>query len=72
MGSPQLIYTGFLVLCYVVYFLRFLGSEEATKKSFPLLHVGDLLPSRADGEVASSFFDSIPEFWKIVKVSVTV
>ncbi|XP_075997152.1 man(5)GlcNAc(2)-PP-dolichol translocation protein RFT1 [Genypterus blacodes] len=46
----QLIYTGFLVLCYVVYFLRFLGSEKATQMCFPLLRVGDLLPSRADGE----------------------
>lgn len=39
------------MLCYAVYFIKFLGSEEAAKKSFPLHKVGDLLPSRADGEV---------------------
>lgn len=46
-----MLYTGSLVLCYAVYFIKFLGSEEAAKKSFPLHRVGDLLPSRADGEV---------------------
>uniref|UniRef100_A0A668ANQ4 Protein RFT1 homolog n=1 Tax=Myripristis murdjan TaxID=586833 RepID=A0A668ANQ4_9TELE len=50
-SAAQLVYTGFLVFCYVVYFLRFLGSEEATKKCFPLNHVGELLFCRADGEV---------------------
>ncbi|XP_029908462.1 protein RFT1 homolog [Myripristis murdjan] len=49
-SAAQLVYTGFLVFCYVVYFLRFLGSEEATKKCFPLNHVGELLFCRADGE----------------------
>ena len=47
----KLVYTGFLVLCYAVYFIRFLGSKEAAKESFPLCRVGDLLPCRADGEV---------------------
>lgn len=46
-----MVYTGVLVLCYVVYFLRFLGSKEATKKGFPLHSVGDLLPHKADGKV---------------------
>lgn len=31
--------------------MRFLGSEEAAKKRFPLQRVADLFPSRADGEV---------------------
>ncbi|XP_069007205.1 man(5)GlcNAc(2)-PP-dolichol translocation protein RFT1 isoform X2 [Embiotoca jacksoni] len=49
-SAAHMVYTGFLVLCYAVYFIRFLGSEEAEKKSFPLRRVGDLLPRRADGE----------------------
>ncbi|XP_026161991.1 protein RFT1 homolog [Mastacembelus armatus] len=49
-SAAHLVYTGFLVLCYVVYFIRFLGSEEATKKSFPLRCVGDLLPCKTDGQ----------------------
>uniref|UniRef100_H3CC36 Protein RFT1 homolog n=1 Tax=Tetraodon nigroviridis TaxID=99883 RepID=H3CC36_TETNG len=49
-SAAHLLYTGSLVLCYAVYFIKFLGSEEAAKKSFPLHKVGDLLPSRADGE----------------------
>ena len=44
-------YTGFLVLCYFVYFLRFLGSGEANRKYFPLQCVADLLPSSVEGEV---------------------
>lgn len=47
----QLFYTGSLVLCYVVYFIHLLSSKEAAKKSFPLQHVSELLPCRADGEV---------------------
>ncbi|TMS19533.1 Protein RFT1-like protein [Larimichthys crocea] len=46
----KLVYTGFLVLCYVVYFIRFLGSKEAARKSFPLHSVGDFFPRRAKGE----------------------
>uniref|UniRef100_A0A3B3BVC2 Protein RFT1 homolog n=1 Tax=Oryzias melastigma TaxID=30732 RepID=A0A3B3BVC2_ORYME len=49
-SAAHLVYTGFLVLCYVVYFTRFLGSEEAAKKSFPLQRVTDLLPGRLHGE----------------------
>ncbi|KAJ3602724.1 hypothetical protein NHX12_030473 [Muraenolepis orangiensis] len=48
----QCVYTGFLVLCYVIYFVRFLGSEEANKKCFPIHNVGDLLPHTAGGEPA--------------------
>ncbi|XP_040889161.1 protein RFT1 homolog isoform X2 [Toxotes jaculatrix] len=49
-SAAHLVYTGFLVLCYAVYFIRFLGSKDANKKSFPLHSVGDLFPCRADGE----------------------
>ncbi|XP_034388677.1 protein RFT1 homolog [Cyclopterus lumpus] len=49
-SAAHLVYTGFLVLCYAVYFIRFLGSKEAAKKGFPLQRVGDLLPCRAAGE----------------------
>ncbi|KAM4613267.1 man(5)GlcNAc(2)-PP-dolichol translocation protein RFT1 [Polymixia lowei] len=49
-SAAQLVYTGFLVLCYAVFFLRFLGSEEANKNCFPLYHVRDLLPRRAEGK----------------------
>uniref|UniRef100_A0A3B4YZ46 Protein RFT1 homolog n=1 Tax=Stegastes partitus TaxID=144197 RepID=A0A3B4YZ46_9TELE len=45
-SAAHLVYTGFLVLCYAVYFIRFLGSKEAAKKNFPLQHVRDLLPCR--------------------------
>ncbi|CAL8339042.1 unnamed protein product [Merluccius merluccius] len=51
-SAAQLVYTGFLVFCYVIYFLRFLGSEEANKKCFPIYSVGDLLPRTASGESA--------------------
>ncbi|XP_047438159.1 protein RFT1 homolog [Mugil cephalus] len=49
-SAAHLVYTGFLVLCYTVYFIRFLGSKGASRKSFPLHSVGDLLPRRVDGE----------------------
>ncbi|CAL8335567.1 unnamed protein product [Lota lota] len=51
-SAAQLVYTGFLVLCYGIYFARFLGSEEANKKGFPINCVGDLLPHSATGERA--------------------
>ncbi|KAG7283212.1 hypothetical protein CRUP_004954 [Coryphaenoides rupestris] len=47
-----LVYTGFLVLCYLVYFVLFLGSEDANKKCFPICNVGELLPRMASGEPA--------------------
>ncbi|KAK5912379.1 hypothetical protein CesoFtcFv8_002260 [Champsocephalus esox] len=49
-SAAHLVYTGFLVLCYAVYFIRFLGSKEAEEKGFPLHSVKDLLPRRAKGE----------------------
>ncbi|CAN9511676.1 unnamed protein product [Ophioblennius macclurei] len=50
-SAAHLAYTGFLVLCYAVYFIRFLGSKESAKKKFPLCRARDLLPSRTDGEL---------------------
>ncbi|XP_032297503.1 protein RFT1 homolog isoform X3 [Coturnix japonica] len=41
----QLLYTSVLVLCYVVCFAKFLGSPEATKKSFPITRMKGLLPN---------------------------
>ncbi|KAM6981293.1 man(5)GlcNAc(2)-PP-dolichol translocation protein RFT1 [Aplochiton taeniatus] len=49
-SAAQMAYTGFLVLCYGMYFLRFLGSGEASRTGFPLHGFGELLPSRVDGE----------------------
>uniref|UniRef100_A0A673ZLK7 Protein RFT1 homolog n=1 Tax=Salmo trutta TaxID=8032 RepID=A0A673ZLK7_SALTR len=49
-GVVNLVYTGFLVLCYIVYFLCFLGYGEANRKFFHLQRVADLLPSRVEGE----------------------
>ncbi|XP_061114253.1 protein RFT1 homolog [Conger conger] len=49
-SAAQLVYTGFLVMCYAVFFLRFLSSGEAERQAFPLCRVGDLLPSRVGGE----------------------
>lgn len=43
--SFQLFYTSVLVTCYVVYFAKFLGSPEATKKSFPITRMKALLPN---------------------------
>uniref|UniRef100_A0A8D0EMW4 Protein RFT1 homolog n=1 Tax=Strix occidentalis caurina TaxID=311401 RepID=A0A8D0EMW4_STROC len=41
----QLLYASVLVICYVIYFVMFLGSPEATKKSFPVTRVKALLPN---------------------------
>ncbi|XP_074861523.1 man(5)GlcNAc(2)-PP-dolichol translocation protein RFT1 isoform X3 [Carettochelys insculpta] len=46
----QLLYTSVLVLCYVTYFMKFLGSPEARKKSFPVSRMTDLLPSLVEGQ----------------------
>ncbi|KAM9533841.1 man(5)GlcNAc(2)-PP-dolichol translocation protein RFT1-like [Guaruba guarouba] len=46
----QLLYTIVLVLCYVTYFVTFLGSPEATKKSFPVARMKSLLPSLVEDE----------------------
>lgn len=38
-------------MCYVIYFGMFLGSPEATKKSFPVARVKALLPKLVEDEV---------------------
>uniref|UniRef100_A0A8C5QX97 Protein RFT1 homolog n=1 Tax=Leptobrachium leishanense TaxID=445787 RepID=A0A8C5QX97_9ANUR len=40
----QILYTSLLALCYIVYFTRFLGSQEAKKKPFPLTKMMDFFP----------------------------
>ncbi|XP_030425291.1 protein RFT1 homolog isoform X1 [Gopherus evgoodei] len=47
----QLLYTSILVLCYVMYFMKFLGSPEATKKSFPVSRMTDLLPNLIEDQI---------------------
>ncbi|XP_061543966.1 protein RFT1 homolog isoform X2 [Phycodurus eques] len=49
-SAAHLVYTGVLVLCYAVYFLRFLPSKEATERNFPLRNIGDLMPHTVNGE----------------------
>ncbi|KAL8212391.1 UNVERIFIED_CONTAM: Oligosaccharide translocation protein rft1, partial [Gekko kuhli] len=46
----QLVYTSILVLCYVAYFMNFLGSPEATKKSFPVTRMKSVLPTLVHNE----------------------
>ncbi|XP_049718358.1 protein RFT1 homolog [Elephas maximus indicus] len=42
----QLFYTTVLVLCYVIYFMKLLGSSESTKQqTLPISRMTDLLPS---------------------------
>ncbi|XP_043569059.1 protein RFT1 homolog isoform X2 [Chiloscyllium plagiosum] len=40
----QLLYSGCLLTCYVLYFMKYIGSQEAQRKSFPLSTVSDVLP----------------------------
>ncbi|TRY55025.1 hypothetical protein DNTS_020760 [Danionella cerebrum] len=49
-SAAQCVYAGFLLLCYILYFIHFLGSEEAEKKAFPLRHITDFLPSKVNNE----------------------
>ncbi|NXQ83512.1 RFT1 protein, partial [Nyctibius grandis] len=46
----QLLYVTVLVMCYVIYFVMFLGSPEATKKSFPVARMKALLPNLMEDE----------------------
>ncbi|KAM6256727.1 man(5)GlcNAc(2)-PP-dolichol translocation protein RFT1 isoform 1-T1 [Porphyrio hochstetteri] len=46
----QLLYVSVLVMCYVFYFVMFLGSPEATKKSFPIARMKALLPNWVEDE----------------------
>uniref|UniRef100_A0A8C6V6B5 Protein RFT1 homolog n=1 Tax=Naja naja TaxID=35670 RepID=A0A8C6V6B5_NAJNA len=47
----QLLYTTILVSCYIIYFMKFLGSPEATKKSFPITRMVSFLPALGQNEV---------------------
>ncbi|XP_069045729.1 man(5)GlcNAc(2)-PP-dolichol translocation protein RFT1 [Lepisosteus oculatus] len=49
-SAAQLVYTGGLLLCYTLYFARFLRSRDADRKPFPFRRLGELLPARVDGE----------------------
>ncbi|XP_043569060.1 protein RFT1 homolog isoform X3 [Chiloscyllium plagiosum] len=40
----KLLYSGCLLTCYVLYFMKYIGSQEAQRKSFPLSTVSDVLP----------------------------
>ncbi|XP_069795623.1 man(5)GlcNAc(2)-PP-dolichol translocation protein RFT1 isoform X2 [Narcine bancroftii] len=40
----QLLYSSTLLVCYLLYFMKFIGSREAQRKSFPLSTLTDLLP----------------------------
>ncbi|XP_009899006.2 protein RFT1 homolog isoform X1 [Dryobates pubescens] len=46
----QLLYVSVLVMCYIIYFVVFLGSPEATKKSFPVARMKALLPTLVEDE----------------------
>ncbi|XP_051874398.1 protein RFT1 homolog isoform X2 [Pristis pectinata] len=42
--SLKLLYSSTLLTCYLLYFMKFVGSREAQRKSFPLSTLTDLLP----------------------------
>nr|XP_019579832.1 PREDICTED: protein RFT1 homolog isoform X1 [Rhinolophus sinicus] len=44
-SSAQLFYTAVLVLCYVIYFKKLLGSPESIKHTLPVSRMTDLLPN---------------------------
>ncbi|KAG8556725.1 hypothetical protein GDO81_018181 [Engystomops pustulosus] len=50
----QVLYTSLLSLCYILYFVKFLGSQEAEKKSFPLRSMMEFLPRYS---VSQDFLD---------------
>ncbi|KYO46395.1 RFT1-like protein [Alligator mississippiensis] len=64
----QLLYTSVLVLCYVIYFMKFLGSPEATKKSFPVSRMTALLPN-LDGDRTFVNWNEAKLTWSFFKQS---
>ncbi|XP_019402975.1 PREDICTED: protein RFT1 homolog isoform X1 [Crocodylus porosus] len=64
----QLLYTSVLVLCYVIYFMKFLGSPEATKKSFPVSRMTALLPN-LDGDHTFVNWNEARLTWSFFKQS---
>ncbi|XP_025913119.1 protein RFT1 homolog [Apteryx rowi] len=67
----QLLYTSILVMCYVIYFMTFLGSPEATKKSFPVARMKALLPNLVEDEVGHTVYFLILQSFlgKVLKIS---
>ncbi|XP_059505657.1 protein RFT1 homolog isoform X2 [Stegostoma tigrinum] len=43
-SMAQLLYSGCLLTCYILYFMKYIGSQEAQRRSFPLSTVSDILP----------------------------
>lgn len=53
----QLFYTALLVLCYVTYFTKLLGSSESTKqRALPVSRMTDLLPSITRSGVSNTLY----------------
>lgn len=56
----QLFYTTVLVLCYVIYFTKLLGSPESTKlQTLPVSRITDLLPNITRNGVSNTFLSLI-------------
>uniref|UniRef100_A0A803Y6L4 Protein RFT1 homolog n=1 Tax=Meleagris gallopavo TaxID=9103 RepID=A0A803Y6L4_MELGA len=72
----QLLYTSVLVLCYVVYFAKFLGSPEATKKSFPVPTMKALLPNlmedKDDVAVAANVLELLLKLVLLIGLTIAV
>lgn len=64
-------------MCYVIYFMMFLGSPEATKKSFPVARMKALLPNWVEDEVSCTVYflilgfswESLENEFEIVELS---
>ncbi|XP_032297504.1 protein RFT1 homolog isoform X5 [Coturnix japonica] len=72
----QLLYTSVLVLCYVVCFAKFLGSPEATKKSFPITRMKGLLPNwmadKDDVAMASNVLELLLKLVLLIGLTIAV
>lgn len=55
-SSLQLFYTAALVLCYVGYFTKLLGSPQSAKQqALPVSRMADVLPSIGRSRVSNAF-----------------
>nr|XP_031542278.1 protein RFT1 homolog isoform X2 [Vicugna pacos] len=73
----QLFYTTVLVLCYVIYFTKLLGSPESTKQqALPVSRMTDMLPritrSREDVAVAAAVLESLLKLALLAGLTITV
>ncbi|XP_032314166.1 protein RFT1 homolog isoform X2 [Camelus ferus] len=73
----QLSYTTVLVLCYVIYFTKLLGSPESTKQqALPVSRMTDMLPritrSREDVAVAAAVLESLLKLALLAGLTITV